>query len=128
MSGIRKSIAPVLGALIMVTCFGITAVAQEMNACREDVARFCKEVQPGGGRLLKCLKAHESDLSLKCRDSMAERQSKAGEMRDACADDVQRFCLEAGQGGGRIRRCLKENEERLSPKCRDTMRSMKGSR
>jgi len=124
MSRIRKCIVPVLGALIVILFHGMAAVAQDRNACRDDVAKFCAEVQPGGGRLMSCLKAHESELSLECRDSIEEGRSRMRETRDACADDVQRFCREAGRGGGRIMRCLKENEQLLSPKCRVTLKSM----
>jgi hypothetical protein len=35
--------------------------------CRSDVAKLCKGVQPGGGRIIECLKEHESELSEPCR-------------------------------------------------------------
>jgi len=36
-------------------------------ACKADVQKFCKDVQPGGGRLAKCLDEHASDLSAECK-------------------------------------------------------------
>jgi TolB-like protein len=47
------------------------AVAQERNrACRPDVQRLCRDVQPGGGRILACLKQHTADLSDECKRLM----------------------------------------------------------
>jgi hypothetical protein len=43
------------------------ARAQEaMKSCRDDYARFCSGVQPGGGRILACLQNHASELSPAC--------------------------------------------------------------
>jgi hypothetical protein len=40
------------------------------QACKEDVAKFCKDVQPGRGAIPKCLKEHESELSAQCSQKM----------------------------------------------------------
>ena len=40
------------------------------QACKEDVAKFCKDVQPGRGAIPKCLKEHESELSAQCSEKM----------------------------------------------------------
>jgi Cysteine rich repeat len=37
------------------------------QACAGDIAQFCKEVQPGGGRIVKCLKEHDKELSSSCK-------------------------------------------------------------
>src|SRR5438105_2700675 len=37
------------------------------DACRADIDKFCEGVQVGKRRLKKCLKAHRSKLSPKCR-------------------------------------------------------------
>src|SRR5215813_7368915 len=37
------------------------------SPCKQDVEAFCSDIQPGGGRLSKCLQEHESQLSNNCR-------------------------------------------------------------
>jgi Cysteine rich repeat len=45
-------------------------VQEAHEACREDIAKYCKEIQPGRGRILACLKEHDSGLSADCRTAM----------------------------------------------------------
>jgi cysteine rich repeat protein len=44
-----------------------------LRACKRDIVKHCKDVQPGGGRELACLAAHENDLTVRCK--MARRVS-----------------------------------------------------
>ena len=38
-----------------------------LRACRRDLITHCKGVQPGGGRELACLAAHENELTVRCK-------------------------------------------------------------
>ena len=40
------------------------------KACEADVKRLCANVRLGGGRILRCLREHESDLSADCKQAM----------------------------------------------------------
>ena len=39
---------------------------EAMQSCRGDVAKFCKDATPGGGRIMECLQQHKSELSPDC--------------------------------------------------------------
>jgi hypothetical protein len=36
------------------------------QACSQDTAKFCKDVKPGRGRIVRCLKEHGNELSSPC--------------------------------------------------------------
>jgi hypothetical protein len=50
--------APLINAAVM------------LRACKLDLLRHCRNVQPGGGRPLACLTAHSSSLTIRCRTAM----------------------------------------------------------
>ncbi len=99
----------------------IEARAQERGPCAADIAKFCKDVQPGEGRIVKCLKEHENELSTACRERQQEVKAKGKGMQQACRGDVEQFCKDVQPGGGRIIKCLKEHEAQLSAGCKEQM-------
>lgn len=106
---------------VFVLCFLLIAGAEAPAAqgpCAGDIAKYCKDVKPGGGRLAKCLKDNEKQLSPACKASIEESKKRVKEAHQACADDVQNHCKDVKPGQGRIVRCLKEHEKELSPECR----------
>jgi Cysteine rich repeat len=46
--------------------------------CKADMARLCRGVQPGGGRVLGCLKAHENDLTVGCAKELKNLKARTG--------------------------------------------------
>jgi hypothetical protein len=48
----------------------------------------------------------------------AAAQDNRGGRRDACLADYQRLCPSITPGGGRVRKCMPENSDKLSSKCR----------
>jgi Cysteine rich repeat len=113
----------VLVLVAVVFCIGLwfkaDVYAQLSGACGDDIAKFCKEVQPGGGRLSKCLKDHQKELSPTCRDTVASAQKRWNETAESCHDDVLKFCKDVEPGGGRIANCLREHQSELSADCRE---------
>jgi exonuclease VII small subunit len=99
--------------------------AQAPRPCAEDVEKFCKDVQPGGGRIAECLKQHEKELSGPCRQEMQEARERVKEVHQACADDVHTFCGDVIPGKGRVARCLKEHANQLSPECKKELEDAK---
>jgi len=46
------------------------------GACKQDVQRLCKDIQPGGGRIINCLRDHQSELSDACYDQLAKQAKR----------------------------------------------------
>ena len=102
------------------------------EACKGDVEKFCKDVKPGDGRMVGCLRSNQASLSGSCKeqmDAMEEHRHQMGEkahhMAEACKTDMQQYCKDVKPGEGRMARCLKENEAKLSESCKGSMHSMK---
>lgn len=95
------------------------------DVCKADAEKFCKGIEPGEGRILKCLNQHEAELSPACRETVSawiQKLSERGEpVQPACKKDAARFCQGVTPGQGRIARCLKEHEAELSPECKEAV-------
>jgi hypothetical protein len=39
------------------------------QACMEDVHTLCSDAQPGGGKLMQCLKTHKDQVSAGCKSA-----------------------------------------------------------
>ena len=98
---------------------GKEVYAQGGGACSGDVAKFCKDVQPGEGRIIKCLKEHEKELSPTCKQQVAEMEKRLKETAQSCQDDVMKFCKDVKAGEGRILRCLRTHQNELTPQCKE---------
>jgi hypothetical protein len=85
--------------------------------CANDVVRLCRDVAPGGGRVIRCLETQRDQLSPSCR-ATAEARMNAMTRRHPCADDRERFCASIPNGQGRIISCLRAHAADLSPSCR----------
>jgi hypothetical protein len=62
-------------ALALIIAGGLLAPAHHARAeqpCRPDAQKLCHGVQPGGGRIVACLKQHESELSPQCQKFVAQ--------------------------------------------------------
>jgi hypothetical protein len=46
------------------------AVADVRAACATDVQKLCPDVQPGGGRIIACLKQHKDQVSDGCKQAV----------------------------------------------------------
>ncbi len=57
------------------------------EACRNDAQNFCHDVQPGGGRIIQCLKDHFKEISDSCYQALQNMPAGGG--------------MHSGNGGGR---------------------------
>ncbi len=58
-----------------------TSTANEralMKFCKADAERLCPGVEPGGGRILKCLKANKEEMTVGCAQALKGLKSKLG--------------------------------------------------
>ena len=68
-------------ALILFLFLG--AVSNAWGSCKDDVEKFCTGVERGGGRIMKCLKEHESELSEPCKAKRNKRAERKAQMKAA---------------------------------------------
>jgi len=54
------------------------AQSEVMALCKSDVARLCPGVQPGGGRIIGCLKAHQMEMSVGCAKALQKMKATMG--------------------------------------------------
>jgi hypothetical protein len=72
----------VIGFVAM-TAFADDATAPPSGAavaaCRQDVQTLCPGVQRGGGRIMACLKSHETEVSAGCKAAIKEAHARHGQ-------------------------------------------------
>ncbi len=84
------------------------------GACSSDISQWCPGVEPGLGRIHRCLRKHIASLSLDCRVSeFREEKREAQDVRlnpmlvMSCKGDIAKFCTDIAPGKGRVLRCLR---------------------
>lgn len=108
----RRMIAVGLGVLLSTLC-GASLSFAKSEICRPEMDKFCKDVAPGEGRILKCLQAHDADLSDACRAYVNTASQYV-----ACLDDVLRLCPKVQPGGARAMQCLRAHQGDISTECK----------
>ena len=109
-------IFPKIALALTACCFLLPASAGD-RPCTEDVKKFCADVQPGEGRIAKCLLKNQEGLSEACRAHQKAAWARMKTIGEACKEDTERFCSSVEPGEGRILRCLQKNKESLTPEC-----------
>lgn len=101
------------------------------NGCEKELSSYCKDVTPGGGRILACLFAHADKLSGRCEyavyDAAAQLERAVSALTyvaNECDDDMDKFCASVEAGEGRILTCLKKNESKVSKRCNQAMKDI----
>jgi Golgi apparatus protein 1 len=115
------------------------ATAQEdlleyvVSACEADLVQFCSTVNPGEGRLLHCVAAHEDQLSGQCAYALYQAATlldqlaaAIGYFAESCATDIKAHCSDVAPGEGRVVACLSGKSEELSATCSQAMQDTVG--
>jgi len=54
------------------------AAGEAAAFCKADIARLCPGIQPGGGRLVGCLKEHKMEVSVGCAKAVQKMKAQMG--------------------------------------------------
>ena len=65
-------------ALFSLATSAPSARAQALASCKADAERLCAGIHPGGGKLAKCLKAHENEVSIGCAKELKKVKGEMG--------------------------------------------------
>src|SRR3954464_5637980 len=96
-------------------------VAAAEHPCLADAERLCKGVEPGGGRIVRCLQQHGGGLPPGCRQNRDGFGEQVEEVRAACQEDAERLCSGVVPGHGKVARCLRMHTSELSDPCKKEM-------
>ncbi len=128
MNSCKKIVSIALGVTLL-AFYSLTPIASAQEGpCAADAKKLCKDVQPGGGRIAQCMKQHETELSQACKDQMQTMKAEMEKNQQACKGDAEKLCKGVEPGGGRIARCLKENQQQVSSECKNTLQEAKSKR
>lgn len=100
------------------------AVDQLAAACRADLARYCKGVELGNGRLRACLDAHQNVVSPRCQQtrltvyaSIARRVAAQRNIGNICDADIERLCGTSHADAHLVECLLSVSPAAMSPAC-----------
>jgi len=79
---IRALTAALSLPFVLLSLLGTTPTARAAEPsfvyCKEDIGRLCPGVLPGGGRIIRCLKQHENEVSVGCAKEIKAIKTKMG--------------------------------------------------
>jgi hypothetical protein len=101
---------------------------QEMP-CTEEIRAYCADVQPGGGRILQCLKNNEAKLSPACMQRFNDLQEAVSGPMGACRDDWVAYCYHPRASTERqaMIQCLQANQMKVSAGCQKALQGVEGT-
>jgi hypothetical protein len=112
-----RKLCVIAAALLLLASPAMAQKVAIARACAANISTLCKDVQPGGGRIRGCIKAHFGELSGICRAVV----SKAAAIGKACVADVRKLCAGVKPGGGRIEACMKSRMAKISDPCKNAL-------
>ena len=90
-------------------------------ACAADFQRYCRDVPPGRGRILRCLSRHVDLVSQPCFQALTAWGLTAVNAFKMCLPDVATLCPQVPPHSGPALACLQQNADKLSTACRDSL-------
>lgn len=65
-------------ALMALSNIASAQMADLTKYCKADAERLCPGTEPGGGRIVKCLKAHKMEVSIGCGKAIQHIKAEMG--------------------------------------------------
>lgn len=100
------------------------AVEQLASGCKADLAKYCRGVELGNGRLRACLDAHKNKVSARCQQtgitvyaSIARRAAAQRNIGDICDADIGRLCGTSHADAHLVECLLSASPAAISPPC-----------
>lgn len=119
----------------LLTTASVFAAAGPGGACKEDREKFCKDVQPGQGRIVKCLAEHKAELSQACANMGAQMKASREKVHEACGDEIQQYCGDKAGDRQGMKNCLKlklkaanNGDGQISDACKSALQDVKHQR
>ena len=103
-------------------------LADHKGPCFEDRQKFCKDVSPGDGKIITCMKEYWAELSQSCKYHHMKIKEQMKQTHDACKTDIEKSCKDIKPGEGRIAKCLYEHQKDLSNDCQTQIEKNKAAR
>ena len=119
-----------LGVAALGLIGGATPPAGQANEipCAAEIQTYCGVVQPGGGRIMQCLKTNEGKLSMACAERLHDLQEALSGPLGACQDDWVAYCYQPRGLPARedMIRCLETHHGQLSSACQKALQGASG--
>jgi hypothetical protein len=111
--------------VIAILVLSLPALAQVGGPCAETITKYCKDVIPGDGRVMKCLNDHRDDQSIACKDWIEDQQKRLKGLNEACYEEISVLCKNYPPEGVLIFQCLLSSYSALKLDCREKIREIK---
>ena len=113
-----------IGAAAAQTMSYAEAIDQLAAACGRDVAKYCKGVELGGGKLRACLDQHQNVVSPQCQQtravvyaSISRRSAAQRDIGNICEPDILRLCGTSHADAHLVECLLSVSPAAISPAC-----------
>jgi OOP family OmpA-OmpF porin len=104
------------------------AISRFAAGCGQDIAKYCKTVNLGGGRIQQCLDQNQARVSGQCRTTIVElrsllqkRAAARANVIQVCDIDIRRLCAGVQPGDGNLLECFMKAERSASAQCRQAV-------
>jgi hypothetical protein len=107
---------------LMIALSPVAVRIARANVCDPEIEKQCSNVQPGNGALASCIQSQWDQFSYDCREQLKAMDSTLRSLQQACSYDAYAYCRDIRPGYGRVKKCLRDNLDKLSNSCRNALK------